>query len=213
MTDTKTTNLPDHPDGIEDGTRDLPDPALAAERVNEYIGANGDGMYDCLDGHPLYARDLYALTKTADLVSKQAAEIERLRAQLDEPCGFCHPCANWADETWRAADRKPPGVAEWDETRAEVTRLLDLVDERDAELNKIRADLETQTTAAFLNQAEANALRENGSESVVYDTDGNEWIPEGDVWMHCSPGGVRMPWPELVETFGPITTTPPGGAS
>ena len=59
-------DLPDQPDGIEYDTSDLPDPVLAAERVNEYIAANGDGMYDVIDGHPLYARDLYALTKAAD---------------------------------------------------------------------------------------------------------------------------------------------------
>jgi hypothetical protein len=70
------------------------------------------------------------------------AEVERLRVKLDAPCGSCHPCTNYADETWRAAGRTPPHVYAWDELRAEVERLrLDakreeqatgnLIDERD----------------------------------------------------------------------------------
>jgi hypothetical protein len=51
------------------------------------------------------------------------AEVERLRAKLEQPCGSCHPCTNYRDETWRAADRKPPHVHEWDELRAEADRL------------------------------------------------------------------------------------------
>jgi len=49
------------------------------------------------------------------------AEVERLRAQLDKPCGSCHPCTQYADETWRAAGRTPPHVAEWDDTRADLS--------------------------------------------------------------------------------------------
>ena len=56
-------------------------------------------------------------------VPELLAEIERLREKLTAPCGSCHPCTNYRDETWRAADRKPPHVHEWDELRAEVERL------------------------------------------------------------------------------------------
>ena len=55
--------LPGQPDDIEDDSHDLPDPARAAERVREYIAATGDGIYDVIDGHPLYARDLEALRR------------------------------------------------------------------------------------------------------------------------------------------------------
>lgn len=48
------------------------------------------------------------------------AEIERLTAKLDGPCGSCHPCMNYSDETWREAGRKPPHVHEWDEARAKL---------------------------------------------------------------------------------------------
>ncbi|MCW2897880.1 MAG: hypothetical protein JWO67_145 [Streptosporangiaceae bacterium] len=57
------TDLPDQPDGIEDDSRDLPNPVRAAERVDEYICASGDGLYDIQGGAPLYARDLEAITR------------------------------------------------------------------------------------------------------------------------------------------------------
>ena len=56
------------------------------------------------------------------------AEVDRLRAQLGEPCGSCHPCTNWADETWRRAGRKPPTVVEWDEACAELADLRPVVE-------------------------------------------------------------------------------------
>jgi hypothetical protein len=56
------------------------------------------------------------------------AEVDRLRAKLDAPCGSCHPCTNYADETWRAAGRTPPHVHEWEELRAEAERLRAQVD-------------------------------------------------------------------------------------
>jgi hypothetical protein len=49
---------------------------------------------------------------------RRRAEAAALQAKLDLPCGSCHPCTNWADETWRRADRTPPTVSEWDESRA-----------------------------------------------------------------------------------------------
>ncbi len=60
------TMIPGQPDGVEDDSADLPDPVKAAERVRDYIAANGDGIYDVLDGHPLYARDLEALRRFAE---------------------------------------------------------------------------------------------------------------------------------------------------
>ncbi|MER7331773.1 MULTISPECIES: hypothetical protein [unclassified Micromonospora] len=59
------SQIPDQPDGISEQSRDLPDLARAAERVNEYIGVCGDGLYDVRDRQPLYARDLTALVRLA----------------------------------------------------------------------------------------------------------------------------------------------------
>lgn len=55
--------IPDQPDGIEDDSYDLPDPHRAAERVNAWIAAWGDGLIDVTDGNPLYARDLEAICR------------------------------------------------------------------------------------------------------------------------------------------------------
>lgn len=49
-------------------------------------------------------------------------EVQRLRAVIDGPCGSCHPCTNYAEETWRATGRKPPHVYQWDEMLARAER-------------------------------------------------------------------------------------------
>ncbi|MFY1595428.1 hypothetical protein [Micromonospora sp. WMMD737] len=95
--------IPDQPDNIKWDSRDTPDPVMAAERVGAYIAANGDGIYNVIDGHPLYARDLESLRRAAPtvaglraMVAEQAAEIERL-SQVAE-----------AAKAWRAQFSKPP---------------------------------------------------------------------------------------------------------
>jgi DNA repair exonuclease SbcCD ATPase subunit len=50
-------------------------------------------------------------------------ETEKLQKKLDKPCGQCHPCTNWRDETWRQADRRPPHVHEYDALVAELEQL------------------------------------------------------------------------------------------
>jgi DNA repair exonuclease SbcCD ATPase subunit len=54
------------------------------------------------------------------------AEVERLKAKLDGLCGDCHPCTNYAPQTWIEAGRKPPHVHEWDEARAALDRVREL---------------------------------------------------------------------------------------
>ncbi|SFQ31789.1 hypothetical protein [Amycolatopsis rubida] len=55
---------PDQPPGIDEYTDHLPDPVSAAHRVNDFIGAYGDGRVSGLEGlPPLFTRDLNALTK------------------------------------------------------------------------------------------------------------------------------------------------------
>lgn len=56
------------------------------------------------------------------------AEVERLRAQLDKPCGSCHPCTNWPAETWRQAGRHLPDVHKFGEMEDELKRLRDALD-------------------------------------------------------------------------------------
>ncbi|MEU4779233.1 hypothetical protein [Micromonospora sp. NPDC023633] len=75
--------IPGQPDDIADDSRDLPELGGAAERVGEYIAANGDGIYDLLDGHPLYARDLEALRRAATTVAGLRSMVAELTAALD----------------------------------------------------------------------------------------------------------------------------------
>lgn len=58
-------SMPQQPDGISEQSRDLPELARAAERVDEYLRVCGDGLYDVQDRQPLYARDLQALVNFA----------------------------------------------------------------------------------------------------------------------------------------------------
>jgi hypothetical protein len=46
-----------------------------------------------------------------------------LQHKLTLPCGECHACMNWADETWRRAGRKPPAVVTWEDKLAEAKSL------------------------------------------------------------------------------------------
>ncbi|QXV57424.1 hypothetical protein [Amycolatopsis sp. TNS106] len=68
----------EQPDGIEDDSRDLPNPAPAADRVREFLSWHGDGRIYLDDRHPpLFARDLQALADNArrpDVVSDFVAE-------------------------------------------------------------------------------------------------------------------------------------------
>jgi hypothetical protein len=79
--------------------------------------------------------------EVAPAVEWLANEADRLRAKLDQPCGSCHPCTNYRDETWRAADRKPPHVHEWDELRAEADRLREENARLRAEVSRSLADI------------------------------------------------------------------------
>jgi hypothetical protein len=89
---------------------------LTPERLAEIRDLNVDSCSADAPHNP----DVWALESARkDLL----AEVDRLKAKLDAPCGSCHPCTNYADETWRAAGRTPPHVYAWDELRAEVERL------------------------------------------------------------------------------------------
>lgn len=73
-------------------------PITARGRIKAWLKTNAnDHIAGAYEGGPLLASDLQALMDA-----------------FDAPCGSCHPCANYADETWRAAGRTPPHASEWD---------------------------------------------------------------------------------------------------
>jgi len=57
-------------------------------------------------------------------ITRVRAERDAALAKLKLPCGSCHPCLNWADETWRREGRKPPTVQAWEDTTAELVAAL-----------------------------------------------------------------------------------------
>lgn len=59
----------------------------------------------------------------ADGLKKQGdaarAEVERLRERETMPCGSCHPCTEWANQTWINAGEQLPTFIRWQDTRVE----------------------------------------------------------------------------------------------
>lgn len=60
---TPETTLPDQPDGIDGNEFALPDVVAAAVRLQAYVRAMGDGLYDVCGVEPLYGRDIEAVCR------------------------------------------------------------------------------------------------------------------------------------------------------
>ena len=90
---------------------------------------------DAIRQHAEFSADPHHAQDVADLF----AEIKQLREQLDKPCGSCHPCTNYADETWRAAGRKPPHVIDWEDAQEEIKQLRAENDELRRQLERVGA--------------------------------------------------------------------------
>jgi hypothetical protein len=63
------------------------------------------------------------------------ARIAELERKLALPCGSCHPCNNWANETWVRAGKRLPHVYEWDEAKSRA-------ESAEAEVTALRATVE-----------------------------------------------------------------------
>jgi hypothetical protein len=78
-----------------------------------------------LGGEGFMATDQYSrvpygfLYRAADAVESLLVENEKLRAKLEMPCGSCHPCTQWANQTWVNAGLRLPHVIDWQELTAE----------------------------------------------------------------------------------------------
>lgn len=71
---------PEQPDGIDDDSRDTPDPQKAAERVTAWIEQFGDGLCSVEGDQPLYARDMFALVKATHNLHALSHAFELLKA-------------------------------------------------------------------------------------------------------------------------------------
>lgn len=76
-----------------------------------------------------------------DEADRLREQVKQLQAKLDKPCGSCHPCTNYADETWRAAGRKPPHVYQWDLARKALQDIASMVRQFDTprDAGRVRA--------------------------------------------------------------------------
>ena len=112
-------------------------------------------------------------------VNDLLAELKRLR---DLPCGSCHPCTNYADETWRAANRKPPHVITWDDTQTELKLLRTLAEATqrvidagdmdwtgcDVDVDRIQGDAHAALRAAYeAHRQEMNSRWPDATEAEV----------------------------------------------
>jgi len=109
----------------------------AQAQVREIVRAKNDDVVEKVDaalGHRYHRPGVhFSIPRIAE---KAAADLElalwlhaELQHKLTRPCGECHPCTNWADETWRRAGRKPPAVVTWEDKLAETRGLYARLDD------------------------------------------------------------------------------------
>lgn len=72
----------------------------------------------------------------------EAAAVERIKAleaKLALPCGSCHPCTEWANQTWVNAGERLPHVHEWQEMKARLAAVKALACEWEKHTDDPRA--------------------------------------------------------------------------
>jgi hypothetical protein len=105
----------------------------AAEKLFGLLGPVPSGDWsqypERVKGHWRDDARAVLLAAAPAMLAAERERIAELEAKLAMPCGSCHACENWADETWRRAGRKPPHVHEWDGAKAALAKVLALCDE------------------------------------------------------------------------------------
>lgn len=81
--------------------------------------------------------DLEKARSTADGLVDQ---VEGLEQKMAGPCGSCHPCVNYAHETWVKADRQPPHLFVYEAMVSELKALRAFRDAVEAALPADRSD-------------------------------------------------------------------------
>lgn len=69
-----------------------------------------------------------------------AARIVRLVDALGAPCGSCHPCTEWAAETWRQTGGPLPHKYQVDEAFAALERVRALADQWERDFANFRRE-------------------------------------------------------------------------
>jgi hypothetical protein len=92
-------------------------PTTARKRIRDWIAAY-------IPEAPTFVND--RLSCSFPGASLYLSDIQSVVDAFDKPCGSCHPCDNYADETWRAAGRKPPHVYHWDAVQAQLSAVRSL---------------------------------------------------------------------------------------
>jgi hypothetical protein len=102
--------------------------ALAAGASPVVLAANIGGAHyaqSAAEGCGIAGVAIVQLAQMAAELDEARAEVERLRAKLDQRCGSCHPCTYWPEETWRREGRTPPHAHEWDSAVEQLRKLRD----------------------------------------------------------------------------------------
>lgn len=115
--------------GVDNGTFRIADTDLAGI----------DGAQD--DAEFIAAANPVVVLSLLDRLAAVEAERDELGAKLEMPCGSCHACTNWADETWRRAGRKPPTVSDYEATLAGRDQALQALQRTQAAIEQLRMDV------------------------------------------------------------------------
>lgn len=123
------------PDGITNDSHDLPKPARAADRVEEFLRAYGDGIVYADEGDglpPLYARDLEALRREHERANDLARQLDEARLRLDgaetaRQANADHITDLYEALGWPADTDHDDAITKATELHAEVERQDDLI--------------------------------------------------------------------------------------
>lgn len=123
------------PDGITNDSHNLPKPARAADRVEKFLRAYGDGIVyaDEEDGlPPLYARDLEALRREHERANDLARQLDEARLRLDgaetvRQANADHITDLYEALGWPADTDHDDAITKATELHAEVERQDDLI--------------------------------------------------------------------------------------
>lgn len=91
------------------------------------------------DDLALGAVTLGLVRQIRDAVPALLDELDAAEAKLAQPCGSCHPCTEWAAETWRRSDGPIPSVYEVSVLRAELDEARAAARDANGRLDKVRA--------------------------------------------------------------------------